>query len=130
MTTRDTNNALSMTGGTRSLVPPRMKIDVIEEQNQYIINAELPGVTKEDVKVTVDNDILTITAERKNEINEEDKNKRYVRVERSYGVVSRSLRLPPGCDTSKIQARHENGILKITIPRDPNAIQQKQVQIQ
>jgi HSP20 family protein len=134
MSTRDNssgrnNNSLSLFDG-RSLMAPRMKVDVIEEPNAYVVNAELPGLTKDDVKLTVDNDVLTISAERKNEINEEDKNKRYVRMERSYGSVSRSLRLPQGCDTSKITARHENGVLKVSVPRNPTHNTQKSITIQ
>jgi HSP20 family protein len=138
MSTRDNNNSVS--GGRnnnglslfngRSFMAPRMKVDVIEEPNAYVVNAELPGLSKDDVKLTVDNDILTISAERKNEINEEDKDKRYVRMERSYGAVSRSLRLPQGCDASKISARHENGVLKVSVPRNPAQNTQKSITIQ
>jgi len=131
MTTRD-NGPNTNVGffHPRTMIAPRMKVDVIEEPNAYVIQAELPGMNKDDVKVSVDNDVLTISAERKSEIKDEDKNKRYVRMERSYGAVSRSLRLPPGCDPSKINAKHENGVLKITIPRNPNQTSTKAIQIQ
>jgi HSP20 family protein len=139
MSTRDNNNNNVGIGrnnnslglfNNRSLAAPSMKVDVIEEPNAYVVNAELPGLSKEDVKLTVDNDILTISAERKNEFNEEDKNKRYVRMERSYGAVSRSLRLPQGCDASKITARHENGVLKVSVPRNAAQNTAKSISIQ
>jgi len=131
MSTRDNNNRKTSVGAYNNrAVMPRMKVDVIEEPNSYVVQAELPGMTKDDVKVTVDNDVLTIAAERKHEVNEEDKNKRYVRMERSYGAVSRSLRLPPGCDPSKISAKHENGILKVSVPRNPNHMSSKNIQVQ
>jgi len=126
---RNNNNSLSLFNN-RSLMAPRMKVDVIEEPNAYVVNAELPGLSKDDVKLTVDNDVLTISAEHKNEINQEDKDKRYVRMERSYGAVSRSLRLPQGCDVSKISARHENGVLKVSVPRNPTQNTQKSITIQ
>jgi len=139
--TQGENNGTTMTttngGGTNTAmskwnrnIAPRMKVDVIEEPNAYVVQAELPGVTKDDVKLTVDNDILTISAERKNEVNEEDKNKRFVRMERSYGAVSRSLRLPPGCDASKVTAKHENGVLKVSVARNPQHAASKHIPIQ
>jgi HSP20 family protein len=126
---RNNSNSLSLFNN-RSFVVPRMKIDVIEEPNAYVVNAELPGLTKDDVRLTVDNDVLTISAERKNVVNEEDKNKHYILMERSYGAVSRSLRLPPGSDTSKISARHEHGILTVSVPRNPAHNTQKTIRIE
>jgi len=132
MSTRDNSgrNAVGGYKGSMMMAPPSMKVDVIEEPNAYVVQAELPGINKDDVKLTVENDVLTISAERKNEVKEEDKNKRYVRMERSYGAVSRSLRLPPGCDPSKIAAKHENGVLKVSVPRNPNMTATKAIQIQ
>jgi HSP20 family protein len=130
-TPRGRNNSNSLSPfNNRSFVVPRMKIDVIEEPNAYVVNAELPGLTKDDVRLTVDNDVLTISAERKNVVNEEDKNKHYILMERSYGAVSRSLRLPPGSDTSKISARHEHGILTVSVPRNPAHNTQKTIRIE
>jgi len=133
MTTNNDGRNRSLSTWNRNntaMMAPRMKVDVIEEPNAYVVQAELPGMTKDEVKLTVDNDILTISAERKNEFNEEDKNKRYVRMERSYGAVSRSLRLPPGCDPSKITAKHENGILKVSVARNPQHTASKNIMIQ
>jgi len=129
-TNNDSRNRSLSTWNRNNMIAPRMKVDVIEEPNAYVVQAELPGMTKDDVKLTVDNDILTISAERKHEVNEEDKNKRYVRMERSYGAVSRSLRLPPGCDASKITAKHENGVLKVSVARNPQHAASKNIQIQ
>src|SRR4051812_10893524 len=75
-------------------------VDITEDDQEYLITAELPEVKREDVKVTVENGVLTITGERKFE--KEEKDKRYHRVERSYGSFARSFTLPTDGDTQKV----------------------------
>jgi len=97
---------------------PGMKIDVIEEKQRYVVTAEVPGFNKEDLKVSIDdNNILSISGEKKHEVKEEDKERRFLRLERSYGFTSRSLRLPRGVHAGEMSAKFENGVLKLCIPR-------------
>ena len=82
-----------------------------------MIKAELPGMKEEDVDVSVTGDRLTIKGEKKaeTEVKEDD----YYRSERSYGMFTRSIDLPPDIDTEKIEANYENGVLEISIPKTP-----------
>jgi HSP20 family protein len=90
-------------------------VDVIEEENEWVIKAELPEIKKEDVKVTVDNGVLTISGERKFE--KEEKDKKYRRIEWSYGSFVRSFTLPDDADGTKIHADFKDGVLKIRLPK-------------
>jgi HSP20 family protein len=90
-------------------------LDVVEEKEQYILKADLPGIKKEDIKVSVENGILTIEGERKSET--EDKDKQFHRVERSYGRFVRSLNLGTSIDSSKIHAHYKDGVLQLTVPK-------------
>ncbi|MGB9276213.1 MAG: Hsp20/alpha crystallin family protein [Terrimicrobiaceae bacterium] len=86
-------------------------VDIVEDDKEYLIKAELPEVKKEDVKVTVDNGVLTITGERKFE--KEEKGRKYHRVERGYGSFTRSFALPEGAAGDKISAEFKEGVLKV-----------------
>lgn len=110
---------------SRSEWTPR--VDITEDEKEYVIKADLPDVAKEDVKVTVENNVLLIRGERKFE--KEEKNKRYHRVERSYGTFLRSFRLPDDADGSKIRADFKSGVLKVTLPKSEKATP-KQIEIQ
>lgn len=105
------------TGSLTSTIPQEatMKLDVVEKENEFGIHVDLPGVPKENVKVTVDNGVMTIEAERKQETKEE--NDRFHRVERYYGKQMRSLAVPDNVDASKISAKFENGELNLTLPK-------------
>ncbi len=102
-------------------------VDILEEENQYIVRAELPGVDKNDVKITVENSQLTIRGEKKQE--EEKEGRNYHRVERSYGSFYRSFSLPTTVLSSKIEAAFADGVLTVTIPKaeeaKPKAIEVK-----
>lgn len=91
-------------------------VDVIEDKTEYVIKAELPGVKKEDVKVHVENGILTISGERHFE--KEEKGKKYHRVERSYGSFERTFSLPDTCKADKMEAKYNNGMLTLHIPKN------------
>lgn len=95
------------------------KIDLKETSDRYLLDAELPGVPAEDVEVSVANGVLTVKGEHKAEKEEKDKN--YLRVERSYGQFERSINLPEDADDSKISAKSKDGVLTITIPKKPGA---------
>jgi len=105
-----------------------VKCDVIEHEKEYLMTAELPGITKDDVKISVKNDILTISGEKKQEkkIIEQGNIKR---TERCFGKFSRSIRLPRDADESKITATQEHGVLTVTIPRIPSEQTQRSVPI-
>jgi len=88
-------------------------VDISEDDSEYVIKAELPEVKKGDVKVTVENGVLTIHGERKFE--KEEKNKRYHRVERAYGSFTRAFTLPDDSDPEKVQADFKDGILSVRV---------------
>jgi HSP20 family protein len=94
-------------------------VDIAEDEQEYLIKAELPGIEKEQVKVTVENGLLLITGERTNE--SEEKNKKYHRVERSYGTFLRTFSLPDNADGTKIKADFKNGVLKVHLPKSEDA---------
>lgn len=94
-------------------------VDISETDKAYLIKAEIPEVKKEDVKVTVDNGILTIQGERKME--KEEKGKTFHRIERSYGSFVRSFRVPAGVDDSKAKAEFKDGMINVTLPKSEKA---------
>ncbi len=92
-------------------------VDVAEDDDAYLITADLPEVTKEDAQVRVKDGVLTISGERKRETEEGDKNKKFHRVERSYGKYERSFRVPDNVDPQAIKADFKDGVLKVTLPK-------------
>jgi HSP20 family protein len=94
-------------------------VDIIEDEKEWLVKTDLPEVKKEDVKVTVENGVLTITGERKFE--KEEKDKKYHRIERSYGTFMRSFTLPDGADGSKVNADFKDGVLKVHLPKSEKA---------
>lgn len=98
-----------------SMVAPSFKVDISEDEHAIFIEADIPGIKKEDVKLSMEDDVLSITAERSQ--SEEEKQKGYHRVERSWGSLSRSFTLGDNIDTDKIEATYDNGVLKIMIPK-------------
>jgi HSP20 family protein len=90
-------------------------VDMSETKDNIIINAEIPGMNKEDVKVSVQDNVLTLSGERKQE--KEEKNANYHRIERSYGSFSRSFTLPTPVQSDKVKAIYKNGMLRITLPK-------------
>jgi len=93
--------------------------DITEDEKEYLIKAELPELKKEDVKVTVENGVLTISGERKFE--KEEKKKKYHRVERGYGTFMRSFALPDDADGNKVKAEFKNGLLTVHLPKNERA---------
>ena len=94
-------------------------VDISEDDKEYIIKAEIPEIKKEDIKLHVNDDVLTITGERKYE--KEEKNKKYHRVERSYGSFMRSFSLPEDADGTKVAAEYKDGLLKVHLPKSEKA---------
>lgn len=90
-------------------------VDISESPKQYTVKADLPGVKKEDVKISVENGVLTVSGERKSEV--DDKSERCHRVERTYGAYSRSFSLPENVAQDKITAESKEGVLTVILPK-------------
>jgi HSP20 family protein len=90
-------------------------VDVKETQDALQFHVELPGLKKEDVEITIENNVLTIAGERKFE--KETKDENYHRLERSYGAFSRSFTVPTGVRSEQVEAKFENGVLAVTLPK-------------
>jgi HSP20 family protein len=94
-------------------------VDISEDDKEWLVKTDLPEVKKEDVKVTVENGVLTISGERK--IEKEEKDKKYHRIERSYGNFLRSFTLPEGADGTKVSAEFKHGVLEVHLPKTKKA---------
>lgn len=101
-------------------------VDISETDSEYLIEAELPEVDKNNVKVTLQDGVLTIQGERKSQ--REEKGRKYHRVERSFGGFLRSFTLPEDADESKVKAEFKDGILRVRIPKTEKA-QSKAVEV-
>jgi HSP20 family protein len=113
--------------GARGEALPRVKVDVAEQNGAYKITAELPGVKKDDIHVSIDGAQVTIEAEVKQE--KETKDERALHTERLFGKVIRSFTLPQEVDESKAQAKAQDGLLELTLPKK-QAAARKQISIQ
>ncbi len=98
----------------RSMMPA---IDIVEEKDHYTIKADLPGMNQKDIKVELDEGVLRISGERNEEKKEQDKDNHYRYYERSFGSFERRFVLPREVKEDAIEAKYENGVLKITIPK-------------
>jgi HSP20 family protein len=90
-------------------------VDIFENENELVLTAEIPGIDEKDVEIKIEDNTLTLKGERKFE--KETKEENYHRIERSYGSFYRAFTLPNYVDTDKVQAQHENGVLKISMPK-------------
>ena len=104
-----------------------LHVDIYEKDNRIMIEAEMPGIDKKDIKVDVKGKLLTIGGERK--VDEEIKEENSYRRERRYGKFERTFSLPFEIDTDSVTARYENGILHLEVPR-PAELMPKQIEIQ
>lgn len=102
-------------------------IDIEENNGNIIVKAELPGMKKDDVKVTVRDNMLTVSGERKHE--KETKDKTFHRIERSYGKFSRTITLPSEVEADKVKASYKDGVLNITLPK-PETAKPKQIDVE
>jgi HSP20 family protein len=96
----------------RRWIPP---MDLVEDGDHFVLRADLPGVTENDVTVELEDNVLTIAGERKTE--HAERSEGYYRLERAAGGFSRSLTLPEGIDPESIEAEFENGVLTVRIPK-------------
>ena len=104
----------SLWGNTPRQTISAFRTDVIDTGDAFVLDAELPGFKKEDISIDVENDCLTISAERK--LNDEEKGKNFIKRERFYGSFSRSFDVS-GINVDGIEAAYENGVLKLTMPK-------------
>jgi HSP20 family protein len=113
-------------GGATTLRRWIPAMDVVETDDHFVLRADLPGMSENDVKIELEDNVLTISGERKTE--HEQRNEGYYRVERASGSFSRSLTLPEGVDANGIQAKFESGVLEVRIPK-PDQHKPRKVQI-
>ena len=95
-------------------------VNILEDDNSYEVEMAAPSLNKDDFKIELNNDVLTISSEKQTE-NETKEGQRYTRKEFSYQSFSRSFTLPDSVDNDKIKAKYENGVLKVTIPKREDA---------
>ena len=107
---------------------PEIRIDVSEDDKAYHVKAEVPGVAKEDIHVAAEDDRVSITAELKQE-EEEKKGETVLRSERYYGILSRSFTLMHDVDQNKAEAKYQDGILELTLPKKGNGGTMKQLAV-
>lgn len=112
-----------------SFGPSVPAVDVVEHDKEFTVTAEIPGLTINDIDLSVSDNTLTIKGEKKEE--KEDKAKNYYMSERKYGSFQRNLPLPHGVDRDKVTAKFENGVLSVVLPKTPEAIKsEKKIAIQ
>jgi HSP20 family protein len=102
--------------GARRWIPP---MDLVETEDHFVLRADLPGVSEEDVKIELDDRVLTLSGERKSD--HETKREGFYRVERAFGSFSRSLTLPQGVDPDSVTASFAHGVLEVRIPKPAQA---------
>ena len=91
------------------------RLDISESKDAYLVKAEIPGIDPKEIQVSVDNGVLTVKGEKKQET--EQKDEHYYRLERSYGSFARSVRLPGPVEGGKVSAPSKNGVLTVSLPK-------------
>lgn len=97
-------------------LPQQIKVDVKEDAENFVVHAELPGVAKEDIHVTIDGPVVALSAEVKQR-DEQKRDERVLRSERYFGSVSRSFQLPVDIDEARASAKYDAGVLTLTLPK-------------
>jgi HSP20 family protein len=112
----------ALPGKEQALLPTEWmpQVDITETEKEFLVKAELPEVKKEEVKITVENGVLSITGERK--LEKEEKGKKYHRIERAYGRFERSFTLPEGTEPTKVTSAFKEGVLTVHVPKCPQAV--------
>ncbi len=103
----------SLDAGARTWMPA---IDVVRDNGNLVVRADIPGIKPEEVKIEVEDDILTVSGEHEERKDEKDKDDNFLRRERRYGSFVRSLALPAGVDANQIKAKTSDGVVEVTIP--------------
>ena len=119
-------DVLGRTGEESNLTPWAPEVDIYETENELVVKADLPDVNPQDLDIRVENNILTIRGERKfdSKVNEDN----YLRIERSYGLFSRSFSLANSVKSEAIKADYQNGVLTLSIPKREEA-KPKQIRV-
>lgn len=117
------NDSVVRNGG--SIFSP--KVDVSENETSYEVQLAVPGMSKEDFKIEVNDNYLTVSGERK--FTNEKKEKNYHSIETQYGSFSRSFTLPENADGTKINAKYNNGILELVIPKDEKKVLKQVIKV-
>ena len=107
----------------------RCSVDISENEDNFIVEAELPGIDEENLEVKLDQDILTISAHREEKNEKKDEDKNYYRKEIRKGRFERRFRLPDNIDQDEIKANLQNGMLKITLPKSEEAKTVKNIEV-
>lgn len=120
------NESVARTGGSTaySFVP---KVDVFEDEKAFEVHVAVPGMNKEDFKIDINEDRLTISGERK--YSKEKKENNFRSIETSYGSFSRTFTLPDNIDINNIEAAYNNGILELTLPKDEKKIVKTSIRV-
>ena len=103
------------------------EVDIVDEKDQIRVKADVPGMKKDEIEINVENDVLTIKGEKKEE--KEIRERDFIRSERYYGVFHRSFTLPSSVDASKVNASYKDGVLEITLPKREGA-KPKQIKVE
>jgi len=111
--------------GERSL----MRTDLKEEENNYILDIEIPGFNKEDLKISLEDGYLTVEASKEESSDEKDERGNYVRKERYYGKVSRSYYVGRSLSEESVKAAYSNGILTLTVPKEKETDNKKYIEV-
>jgi HSP20 family protein len=104
--------ATPLNGAARRWIPA---MDLVETDGNFVLRADLPGLGEDDVKIELEDNVLTVSGERK--VEHEDRNEGYYRVERSSGSFRRSLTLPEGVDPEAVKATFDRGVLEVRVPK-------------
>ena len=100
------------------------RTDITDEGDHFLLEADLPGFEKNDIHIELEKDVLVINASRRSRLEEKDEKDKIVRIERSYGSYSRRFNVS-AIDTEGIKAKYENGVLKLTLPKKQEKVQEK-----
>ncbi|MDL5045059.1 Hsp20/alpha crystallin family protein [Oscillatoria amoena NRMC-F 0135] len=119
------NDSMTRSGGSAYSFVPR--VDIMENDKAYEIHVAVPGMNKEDFKIELKENYMTISGERK--LTQEKNENNFHSVETQYGTFSRSFSLPENINTSKIGAKYVNGILEITVPKDEKKVLKTSIKI-
>lgn len=123
------DNFLEDIFGTTKTVRSRLNSDLVENEKEYLLKVEIPGFNKEDIKISYEDNVLNISAERNESIDKSDEAKNYVHKEIHYGSCSRSYRLD-NINSDEIRASYENGILNLTLPKKEIDTSKKYISIE
>ena len=117
------NDSMTRSGGS-TFVP---KVDILENEKSYELQVAAPGISKDDFKIELNDNVLTVSGERK--FTNEKKDKNFHSIETQYGSFTRSFTLPENVDSSKIDAKYNNGILELTIPKDEKKVLKSTIKV-